>query len=199
MLRELFSALLDIVAPPRATERVVGTLHSEILRALSPEGALPYHEPRVTALVWELKYYASKRAALLAAAHLSDELLGVISEEVGRPLLVPVPMHASRRSKRGHNQTEVLCKALLPYVKGGVEYAPHALLRVRDTPMQQGLTRTQRIKNLQKSMRANAAVAGRVCIVIDDVTTTGATLAEAKRALQVAGARVIHTIVLAKP
>jgi hypothetical protein len=107
------SSLLDLVAPPRATERVLRRLTFEQLSGLQAEGGLPYHDPRVTALVWELKYHASSRAAKLAGAVLAEELLAIVSEELGTPLLIPVPMHPGRRRERGHNQTELLCKAAL--------------------------------------------------------------------------------------
>jgi ComF family protein len=197
----LFEPLIDLIIPPRTTERVVRGLTGAQLRALMHEDGLPYHDPRVTALVWELKYYGSRRAAALCGALLGELLLAAAAEEIGTPLLVPVPMHAARRAQRGHNQTELLCKAALKALRtSALEYAPHALVRTTNTKTQQGLERSKRLRNVQGSMRAAEPrrIAGRACIVVDDVETTGATLAEAKRALRAAGARSVATIALAR-
>lgn len=171
----------------------------EELLALQTAEGLPYSHESVRALVWEIKYYANRRAAALAGELLAEELLAIASEELGRPLLVPVPMHKARKRLRGHNQTELLCKSALAHIHGVLEYAPQALIRIRATPEQQKLSRAQRLKNIKNSMQADPAkVAGRVCVVVDDVATTGATLAEATRALVAAGAARVHTIALAQ-
>lgn len=232
----LFSFIFDSVVPPRPSERVVRTITVEELRGLGEESLL-YHDPRVTALVWELKYHASRRAAALAGALLSETLMAVAAEELGQPLLVPVPMHKARRRERGYNQTELLCEAtikelrkqnfsekslahasvdsggrFLEKVPGGsqtvfsspsasiFEYAPRALVRMRATPTQQGLPKHVRLRNVAGSMEATnpKIIKGRVCVVVDDVSTTGATLAEAKRALIEAGARSVVCITLAR-
>src|SRR3990167_5045524 len=197
---ELLSYLLDLIVPPRPTERVVRSLTVDTLLSLGGEEPLPYHEPRVTALVWELKYHGTGRSAALAGEYLSEILLAAASEELGVPLLVPVPMHAARRRERGHNQTELLCEAALKHVENTFEYAPKVLVRTINTKTQQGLPRAERLKNIKNSMLVvyPKLVDGRVCIVVDDVTTTGATLEEAKRALKSAGARAVHTIALAR-
>jgi len=201
---ELLSYLLDLIVPPRPTERVVRSLTIETLLSLGGEEPLPYHEPRVTALVWELKYHGTGRSAALAGGYLSETLLAAASEELGVPLLVPVPMHAARRRERGHNQTELLCKAAMDFFSGSfavLEYVPKALVRIVNTKTQQGLPRAERLKNIRNSMAAGpdgGRIAGRVCIVVDDVTTTGATFEEAKRALTAAGARAVHCIALAR-
>ena len=69
----------------------------------------------------------------------------------------------------------------------------------KHTLPQQGLERHNRLKNLKNSMTVSdpAKVKGRVCIVVDDVTTTGASFAEAKRALREAGAAEVCCIALA--
>lgn len=164
------------------------------------DGSLPYHDERVRALVWELKYYAHPRAVALSASFLSEELLALAQDELGKVLLVPVPMHKSRRRERGHNQTEVLCEAVLRQVPGSFEYDPRVLVRIRNTPQQQGLQKHVRLGNVADSMEVMhpVRVAGRVCIVVDDVLTTGATFAEARRALLSAGARKVHCVALAK-
>ena len=199
MIKEFFADIIDLVLPPRPTERVVRSLHIETLQSLGGEEPLPYHDPRVTALVWELKYHASSRSAALAGEYLAEILLAAASEELGVPLLIPVPMHAARLRERGHNQTELLCESALLHIGNTFEYIPKALVRTVNTKTQQGLPRAERLKNIKNSMRVADPnrVAGRVCIVVDDVTTTGATLEEAKRALRLAGARSVHTIALA--
>ncbi len=169
------------------------------LSALEGDEGLPYHDPRVTSLVWELKYYASRPARTLAGELLAERLLAVASEELGTPLLIPVPMHPARRHERGHNQTEVLCKAAMKHVPQVFEYTPNTLVRVRATPFQQGLPKHIRMKNVVDSMdvQTPGKVLGRTCVVVDDVQTTGATLREAARALQKAGATRVHLISLA--
>ena len=211
MLLEIFTPLLDLIVPPRRTERLVRALNMEVLQELKAasegrglDGSLPYHDPRVTALVWELKYYANRPAAVLAGEVLAEELLALAGEELGKPLLVPVPMHSARRRLRGHNQTELLCGSALRSLgeagKGGFEYVPNALIRIQNTRMQQGLERSKRLENVKNSMTAPKPkiIEGRVCVVVDDVTTTGATLKEARRALRSAGARRVHCLALAR-
>lgn len=198
-MREFILSFIDLLVPPRRTDLLIRTLTLETLQRLSNEDALPYHDARVQALVWELKYYASPRAARLAGACIGEQVLHSASEEIGTPLLVPLPMHKNRRKGRGHNQTEVLCKAALGFCGGSVTYAPKALIKTADTRTQQGLPKAERLNNVAHSMQGDdRVVAGRVCIVVDDVTTTGATLAEAKRALMHAGARAVHLLALAK-
>ncbi len=206
MLREILFRLLNFVIPPRPSERLLTRIDTEELLALKvpsvrTHGAtLPYHDERVTALVWELKYYANKHAAHLASASLQEELLGIAAEEaIGTPLLIPIPMYPSRRKARGHNQTEILCTAVMKKLRGVYSYAPEVLIRVRNTPQQQGLSKERRLTNVYHSMRVSTPklVHGRSCVVVDDVTTTGATLHEAKRALIEAGASTVFCVSLA--
>jgi len=197
ILRFLFDALL----PARTTQRTVEALTEETLQNLARyDGSLPYHDARVRALVWELKYYAHPRAAKLAGTFLSEELLAVAMDEIGMALLIPIPMHKNRRAKRGHNQTEILCEAVMREVAQSFDYEAHALVRIRNTPQQQGLQKHVRLGNVSDSMEVllPARIAGRVCIVVDDVSTTGATFAEARRALIKAGARKVHCVALAQ-
>lgn len=200
------SRLFDLLVPPRAYEGAVRKLTYERLLRMRGAAGLPYADKTVSALVWELKYYANARAAALAGAVLTEELVAIAAEELGVPLLIPVPMHPDRRRERGHNQTELLCEAALQALEDvsvkkssdAFEYAPKALERVKPTPEQQKLDRAKRLINVTGSMRANPAlVKGRVCVVVDDVKTTGATLNEATRALKKAGALRVHTVALA--
>lgn len=199
-MRGLISFIVDAIIPPRRTELLVRALMQEHLARLGGAEGLPYHDARVQALVWELKYRRSGRAAALAGAHIGERLLATAAEELGTPLLIPIPMHPKRKAERGYNQTELLCRAALPHLQDAVVYAPAVLRRVAHTPHQQGLPKAERLRNVQHSMEVAAPhqVAGRVCIVVDDVATTGATLAEAARALRLAGAARVHTLALAR-
>jgi ComF family protein len=183
------------------SERLVRALtHEDLHTLLTPgSGVLPYHDPRVTALVWEVKYRKNRHGVALAGQFLSEQLLGIVAEEFGTLLLVPVPMHQNRRKKRGYNQCEVLCEALIARSDSILDYAPRALLRIKETLPQQGLERGRRLKNVRGSMVAvRELIENRICVVVDDVITTGATLKEAHRALMQAGAARVHFLTLAQ-
>jgi ComF family protein len=92
-------------------------------------------------------------------------------------VVVPVPLHPVRFRERGFNQSELLAVHLAAGIGAPVR---RALVRVRHTPPQAGLARRQRLDIARGTFRAQAGIAGsgRV-LLVDDVATTGATLAAA--------------------
>ena len=198
----LFSALLSFLIPPRPAERIVSLLRLEELRALHPGLPLPYSDPRVKALVWELKYHQSVPALALASTLLAEEFLGFIGEEtLEPPVLIPIPMHENRRRERRSNHTEALCAEMLRKLpRGVVRYERDALRKEKETPRQVTLAAAARRKNVEGSFDVPdpSLVRGKLCIVLDDVTTTGATLIEASVVLRRAGAREVVPLVLAQ-
>ena len=109
----------------------------------------------------------------------------------GPVLLVPVPTRGAARRSRGHDHVLGLARAALPLLPEGSAVLP-ALRHVRRVADQAGLDRRQRARNLDGALgvRAQHAVtvrsvrSGPALVLIDDVVTTGATLAEAARALR---------------
>ncbi|MFT4211465.1 MAG: phosphoribosyltransferase family protein [Microbacterium sp.] len=109
---------------------------------------------------------------------------------VGPVLYVPVPTSRPAMRRRGYRVVDLLLKrAGLP--------ASDLLVVVRATGDQRGLRRAERAANVAGSMTARPAAAGRRVVVVDDVVTTGATLAEAIRALRAAGAEPVAAITVA--
>lgn len=115
-------------------------------------------------------------------------------------LLVPVPMHRLRLASRRHNQAALLAAAISR--ETGVPAAMQALERVKATPPQVGLSRTQRAANLQGAFRPGAegrlAVLDKRIVLVDDVMTSGATANAASRALLRAGARSVDVLTFAR-
>lgn len=103
-------------------------------------------------------------------------------------LALPVPLHAMRLRERGFNQAIELFHPLLDEL--GVPLARELLVRRRATPAQAGLSARARRRNLRGAfvVRSPEAVAGRHVVILDDVVTTGSTVAELARVLRRAGA-----------
>ena len=116
----------------------------------------------------------------------------------GADALVPVPLHWRRLWTRRFNQSAALAAAISR--DSGVAVAHGALRRVKATQQQVGLSRSERASNVQGAFRvaANAQVAGRRLVLIDDVLTSGATADACARVLLRAGASQVDVLVLAR-
>ncbi|MDX1444503.1 MAG: ComF family protein, partial [Gammaproteobacteria bacterium] len=118
------------------------------------------------------------------------------ARSIDRPeALLPVPLHPARERERGFNQSEFLAGALSKALEIPIENK--SLQRVRYTDVQSGLDRKARRRNLRNAFVARGDFPGHVAI-IDDVTTTGATLEEVARVLLKAGAQRVDAWVLAR-
>lgn len=125
-----------------------------------------------------------------AAGTLGRWLGDAVARELGAPrpdAVVPVPLARTRRLERGYNQAEVLAEGVaaglgLPLLGG--------LARTRATRSQARLDAAARRANVAGAFTASPTVHGRRVLLVDDVLTTGATLASATAALRDAGAEV---------
>lgn len=108
--------------------------------------------------------------------------------------IVPVPLHPARLRRRGFNQAALLARPVARAL--AVPLVTNELRRVRDTPSQAGLDGAGRLQNVRDAFVALRAPGSRV-LLVDDVRTTGATLAECAEALSVAGVERVLTLVLA--
>jgi ComF family protein len=154
------------------------------------EGAFVYGGAMAEAIV-RLKY--GRRSDLAA------RLGRAMSERAPRDvdIVVPVPLHPMRAAERGFNQSALLAGRVARHL--GVPLGARVLERIRDTPRQASLDRAGRQANVQSAFRCRDARAVREkrVLLVDDVRTTGATLAECRAALQAAGPRSIALYVLA--
>ncbi|KIH76075.1 hypothetical protein GFER_12550 [Geoalkalibacter ferrihydriticus DSM 17813] len=111
-------------------------------------------------------------------------------------LVIAVPLHVTRLRERSYNQSLLLARALAKPLR--LPAPARLLVRVRVTGNQQGLTGAQRRRNLRRAFCATGEVAKRRVLLVDDVMTTGATVAECSSALIRAGAAEVAVVTLAR-
>ncbi len=205
-LSDLLERLLDLVFPDRcaACGRAGGLLCPTCRAALRPypsEAPTPGLDGMTVAWLYDgtirhavhaMKYRRRRRVA--------DALGDALAASVPMPpadALVPVPLHAGRMAERGFNQAEELARRLghrwsLPICASGLE-------RGRDTGHQARLNRAERQTNVAGAFVwcGPGQPPARV-LLVDDVLTTGATLAACAEALRAAGTREVRAIALAR-
>ena len=157
-----------------------------------PLRGLRVHSAPILQAVHRFKY-ANKR---YLAADLAGLAMSALPPDLQVDIVVPVPLTPSRERQRGYNQggllaAEVARRLDLPLDVG-------VLIRLRDTPPQTSLPRAQRLANVRGSFRALRKLSGARILLVDDVTTTGATIEAATRALRRRGAVWVGALALAR-
>lgn len=151
---------------------------------------LDYRTQVVQDLIKALKYDRSGHAAQLLAQslaeYLHEEISNVKAFSTKPVILIPVPLHASRLRERGFNQIEKVLHHLPQEFKDGTlsRIDSKSLIRTRATPQQTRLPRIERLKNVAGAFELIKEPENAHYILIDDVTTTGATLSHAAQPLK---------------
>ena len=159
--------------------------------AISLAAAIGPYERSLKEIVHALKYDPRPTIARRLAAQMREAGSIVLA---GADAAVPVPLHRSRERTRGFNQARALALHLgLPVID--------ALARVRRTAVQADLPAAKRVTNVDGAFALavpGAHVKGRVIVLVDDVSTTGATLNACAAPLLAAGAAEIRALTAAR-
>jgi ComF family protein len=141
-----------------------------------------YAEP-VSSLVAAFKYRAALQQGRVLGDLLAARLQQVYTRQDLPEVLVPVPLHPVRLRERGFNQALVLARQLGQALN--IPVMPEALVRIRHTPAQQGLSAKQRKRNLRGAFGLHGDLAAyRSIALVDDVVTTMSTMHELARILR---------------
>jgi ComF family protein len=146
--------------------------------------------------VHALKYERRRSVAAPLARAMSEALERPESPDI---MLCAVPLHPTRLSERGYNQSAELAQHLAQL--WGISFLPDDVLeRIRPTERQVGLDYAARQKNVDSAFRAGnrMPVSGKVIVLVDDVCTTTATLNACATALLEAGASAVDGVTLAR-
>lgn len=176
-----------------------------------------YRHPSIKKSLWFLKYKGKKRLANIFAEIIYDKILEELSElsvmeNFREPILIPIPLSSKRYRERGFNQAQLICEELIKInnlrdsvdEKLNLSLEKNILIKIKETEHQARIKdRRARLKNLIGSFAIKNAeenvnlLKNKNIILIDDITTTGATLNEAKKTLKQAGARKVIAFTVA--
>lgn len=162
---------------------------------------LSYKDPKVRGAIWEIKYRQNKKLRGIFVKIMADFLIEELAEKMSmenftNPVVTFIPMSRKRISEREINQSEILAKDIsellhIPFQK--------TLAKIRETKRQTTLKRSERLSNVKNSFGIldEKNIRGKNIIIVDDVTTTGATLKEVKKVLIENGAKKVFCVAVA--
>lgn len=180
-----------------------------------------YRDPTIKKSLWFLKYKGRRKLASVFAEVVYEKILEELSElsimeNFTEPILIPIPLSSKRYRERGFNQAELICKELVKInnlrysvdEKLNFQLENNILIKTKETEHQarikerilrlKNLSDSFAIKNDKRNLKQNInLIKNRNIILIDDITTTGATLNEAKKTLKQNGARKVIAFTVA--
>jgi len=212
-LRSFFSRLLDFIFPKKPSVTQLENMPLETFLSLERSTPHPldwikpvfsYRNTHMKELVWQIKYKRNGELALKVAEILVEEIQSDLAEILlfesrRKPILIPIPLSERRLRERGYNQTELIGKEIAIRVKH-IDYRTDILIRaIHTSPQTHTKTRKERLSHILDCFEVikPELVRGKIILLLDDVTTTGATLNEARKVLMRAGAKDVRAYTVA--
>jgi ComF family protein len=213
-LQSIVDGVLDLVFPPRCAgcgrvdaewceycqselAKIPLTIQQRNFPGIITIAATGIHEAKLRDADVALKY-SNTTSLNIPLSNRLIETLRILSWEVD--LVIPIPMHKSRLAERGYNQAQLLAEPVAEALN--LDFRPDAIIRQRATTSQVGLTSQEREENVSGAFLADETqLQDKSILLIDDVLTTGSTLAACASAALIAGARVVYglTVTAAHP
>jgi ComF family protein len=158
-----------------------------------------YRDPIIKRAIWELKYHKRRHIGEKLGQLMYEEFIEDLSEiyqyQNGQSIyVIPVPISKDRLRGRGYNQAKILAKSFCNYDKKSFKLENNLITKNKKTTPQAKISnRTRRLNNVKGIFKITNKefVNGKTFIIIDDVTTTGATFLEITKILKGAGAKKI--------
>jgi competence protein ComFC len=197
-MNKLLAYFIDFLFPPSKEELLLRELSPSQFLEQSPRSSktefpfiysvFSYKDPLVREMIWQIKYKKNRHAVECAGFALYKELLKYVeSKNIDKLTLVPIPISNKRRKERGYNQCELLIDEVLRLDVDNKFSADYGLLiRSKHIEKQTFKDKSQRIENTRDIFEVTkpADLLNKIrLIIIDDVTTTGSTIREAREIL----------------
>jgi ComF family protein len=160
--------------------------------------ALCYYQSPIIRLITGLKFHKQLGYAQLFGELLAERLKNTYTSlSSGMPeVLIPVPLHPERLRERGYNQALELARPIAKQFKIPLDI--YSCKRIRPTAHQMHVPAAERDKNVRQAFTVNSAFRAKHVALIDDVVTTGHTIAELSRVLRQQGVQQIDVICCAR-
>ncbi|MFC1756933.1 ComF family protein [Patescibacteria group bacterium] len=160
--------------------------------------AVSYASPIIKKALWTLKYKKAKRVAKPLAQLIHKRLL--LKNLESKWIIIPIPLSKKRYRERGFNQAELIAKHLSDISNKTLLIYSNVLYKNRHTISQVNIkNREKRLKNLKGVfvVKNTKIIKNKNILLLDDVSTTGTTIKEAKKALEKSGTNKVVGIVVA--
>jgi len=153
-----------------------------------------YYEGPIKKAIHSLKY----RGDITLGEILARPLINIVENQAWVPdLVLPVPMGDERLSTRGYNHATLLARPVAYAI--GKPFYPRCLQKIRETSTQVGLSLSDRLTNVKGAFQAaEKYVNGKLVLIVDDVTTSGATMEACASALKESGAIAVYGLTIAR-
>jgi len=195
--------VLNLIIPLNKNQKLLQDISAEQFLSLNQQTKIPpikntlailnYKNKLVRHAIWSLKFKNNPKISKLLGQIIYDFLIEELAElklsnNFNNPILIPIPISRKKKRERGYNQTELIAFEINKLDKNNsFEYRKNILKKIKNT-LSQSRTKNkeERKTNLRGCFKVvmPKLISGRNIILLDDVITTGATLAEAKKTLK---------------
>lgn len=176
---------------------IIGKTHKRCEKALGMDGLVGVfrHTGVMRKMINKFKFsWVSDLVGDLSEAMISFGNMETLSKKKF-DVVTSIPLHKSRLRERGFNQSSLIAERVADYLR--TPFNETLLERVKNTKIQSGLVRKERVENIKGAFELMGSVKGKKVLLVDDVWTTGSIMRECVKVLKRNGVKEVWGLVLA--